>query len=359
LIRKQLEQLEQFEHLEQSEAFSLFHIPASCLKLLRLQPKVTIGLVLFGSSYLTESLPSLLAQDYPNLEFIFRDHSPSGATKKFIEENLPEVAAKAQIEVGENLFHSGGMNALINASTGKYFVAASTDMLYSPDLISKAIAKLEKPENKQFGFAAPKLRKWDAAWNEKTRFLDSVGIGITYSHHFYDIGSGEMDNGQFDNLQEVFGASGALVIFRREALDDIALKREYFEEYLHFKNDVEISYRLQWAGWKCLPLKDCIAWHSRGLSREKQREKRSKLEIENSFFGHRATILKNFSPDFSLRTKVTTHLRNFFTLIYSAIFETSSLLQLRKLRELKPTLIARGRLSPHRIAASEIEKYMG
>ncbi|MFA5352412.1 MAG: glycosyltransferase [Candidatus Gracilibacteria bacterium] len=323
-----------------------------------MQPKVTIGIVLFGSGYLKESLPSLLAQDYPNLEFLLRDHSPEGVTKKFIEENLPEVAAKVNIEVGENLFHSGGMNALIAKSTGEYFVAASTDMLYSPDLISKAVAELEKPENKQFGFAAPRLRQWDAAWNERSKIIDSVGISITHSHRFYDIGSGELDNGQFDNLREVFGASGALAIYRRVALDDIALKGEYFGEYLHYKNDVDISYRLQWAGWKCLALKDCIAWHSRGLSKEKQREKRSKLEIENSFFGQHATILKNFSPDFSLRVKISTHLRNFFTLIYSAIFETSSLLQLRKLRELKPKLIAKGRLTPHRVAASEIEKYM-
>jgi hypothetical protein len=45
--------------------------------------------------------------------------------------------------------------------------------------------------------------------DRKANVIDSCGIGITPSHHFYDIGQGEEDNGQYDKLKDIFGPSGA------------------------------------------------------------------------------------------------------------------------------------------------------
>jgi hypothetical protein len=59
-------------------------------------PKVTIGVVLFGTNFLEQSLPSLVQQDYPNVEYLFRDHSPTGEAMELIEQKLPDVAQKSE-----------------------------------------------------------------------------------------------------------------------------------------------------------------------------------------------------------------------------------------------------------------------
>lgn len=356
-------------------------------------PKITIGIVLFGTDFLRESLISLIEQDYPSrkVEFFLRDHSPKSEAKKFIKKELPKVYKKAKIFTGKNLFHSGGHNFLINKSSGEYYICASQDMLYSKDFLSEAIKELEKPKNKKYGSAAIKLRIWKnppqpclpagrspffkwgsealSSYLKKSQqgrgILDSCGIGITRAHKFFDIGQGEIDKGQparrslgeggYDKQKEIFGPSAALAIYRKSALEDIKTNGEYFDELLHYKNDVDLAYRLQWAGHKCLFLPKIVCWHDRGLGGLRKRRKRSRFEKENSFFGQRAVILKNFSPNFSLRTKLATKLRNLLTIIYSAIFES---VETRLIASLRKELRKKSKAIKKRVKASEIEKYM-
>ncbi|MFH1375831.1 MAG: glycosyltransferase [Patescibacteria group bacterium] len=319
-----------------------------------MQPPVSIGIVLFGTDLLRESLPTLLKQDYPNIEFLFRDHSPGGAAAKFIREELPEVAGKAKLEVGENLFHSGGMNALVRKSSGDYFIAASPDALYPPDFVSKAILDLEKSEQARFGSATVKLRRWIPAKNAQTEILDSCGIGISKSHRFFDRGQGELDRRQYDNQREIFGASGALMILRRQALEEVKVGVEYFDERLHYKNDVDLAYRLQWLGWKCLFLPQITVFHARGLGSSEPYRKRSDFQKENSTFGQFTVVQKNFSEDFSGKVKFLTKLRLAALKVFSLLFERASWKGFRRFRQIQAEL----RKSSRRVSAQEIEKMM-
>ena len=61
--------------------------------------KVSIGVVLHEiSDYLRWSLPSLISQDYPDLEILIRDQSPKGEVSEWIQKELPEVFAKIRID---------------------------------------------------------------------------------------------------------------------------------------------------------------------------------------------------------------------------------------------------------------------
>ena len=95
-------------------------------------PVVTIGLILYkGEKYLPFSIPSLLDQDYPHIEYLFRDQSPNGEAYEFLQKNFAKLLnqKKVHVEKGENLWHSGGHNVLINRMKGAYYIAASYDML--------------------------------------------------------------------------------------------------------------------------------------------------------------------------------------------------------------------------------------
>ncbi|MCF7845670.1 MAG: hypothetical protein K9L85_00345 [Candidatus Peribacteraceae bacterium] len=326
-----------------------------------MNPKIVFGIVLFGTKYLAESLPSLIRQNYQNCGFYLLDQEEdvwSGAD--FVEQNLPEIARdpRVKIERGQNLWHSGGHNKLIRQaleSGADYYVAASNDMLYPADLSIQAISELEKPVNQEFGSAAIKLRRWNFDSEKKTRILDSCGIGVRATHHFFDRGQGGVDGGQFDQDRQIFGASGALAIFRRTALESVSMNGEYFDELLHYKNDVELAYRLNWAGWKCLFLPQIIAYHDRQLDAQKRKNTRPWARA-SSLFGHLAVLEKHFSQSFSLKTKLATKLYNLSKLLFLLLTEPSTLKGFWQFREKRAELQKKAALTPRRVSAVEIEK---
>ncbi len=315
-------------------------------------PLFSVGIVLFETKFLEQSLSSLFAQNFANVEFLLRDHSPDFVASKFIEEKLPEIAARAKIFRGENLWHSGGMNFLIRQSQGEFFVAASADALYEPNFLVRAAEILNKAENAKVGVLGGKLKGWDFEKNEKLETLDSAGIGTKKSGKFFEIGSGE-NSEKFTEEKIVFGISGALAILRRSALEEIAENGEFFDEKLHFKNDVDLAFRLNWLGWQAKFSPEIVAWHARGLGDAKPRSERSDFERENSTFGQFVVIAKNFDANFSWRVKFLMKLR-LLALRTFGIFGKAEGVGIRKFDALSANL----QPSRHQVAAAEIEKLL-
>lgn len=342
-------------------------------------PKVSIGLVLYkGERYLKPCLQSLLNQDYPNIEFLFRDQSPDGEAYEYIKTELQDYWGSFKLEKGPNLWHSGGHNALMRRMNGDYYITCSNDMIYPEDFVSKIIQTLEKPANRHYGSATCKLMVWkfnpDNEVSELTNTIDSCGIGITASHHFYDIGQGEEDEGQYDSVKDIFGPSGALSVFRKTALDDIAYQNkrglpEYYDSLLHYKNDVDLAYRLQWAGHKSLFIPNVEVWHDRQatnlhksplLARRitKARDDKSIFTKENSFFGQQVVMQKNFNSDFSLKVRAKTFSYKIAALTYVTLFERYLLKQLKIIREFKEEIQNKQNDIKFRMPPSHIERLM-
>lgn len=305
---------------------------------------------MFETKFLEQSLPSLFGQNFTDIEFLLRDHSPGFAASKFIEQNLPEIAARAKIFKGENLWHSGGMNFLIRESRGEFFVAASADALYEPNFLVKAAAILARPENAKVGALGGKLLRWDFARNKKLATLDSAGIGAEKSGKFFEIGSGE-DSGKFAEEKIIFGLSGALAILRRSALEETAENGQFFDEKLHFKNDVDLALRLNWLGWQAKFSPEIVAWHARGLGDAKSRSARSDFEKENSAFGQFVVWKKNFDPSFSWRVRFGVKMRLLALRIFG-IFGQAEGNGIRKFDAISANLQPARRT----IAATEMEK---
>jgi len=304
-------------------------------------PKVSIGIVLFGTKYLKESLPSLLASDYPNLEIILLDQE-EGVWSAFdlIWDELPDIAANPRVKLskGKNLWHSGGHNVCIQQalrqSSGQapsdYYIAGSNDMLYASDCISKLVAALEESDA---GFTAPRLLRWDFDTSTKTDYIDSCGLLATRAQRFTDRGQGRAWEDQFKK-EPVFGASGALVCFKKSALEAIQFEQEYFDELIHYKNDVELSYRLNWAGQTCLFVPTAVAWHDRQLADRgfTARIKASRFEKTSSFVGHYILFLKNYSRDFSWQTRLATAIEMWKRFAFALLFAPYLVLEFAKLR---------------------------
>jgi GT2 family glycosyltransferase len=87
---------------------------------------------------------------------------------------------------------------------------------------------------------------------------------LTSSWRHLDRGSGEEDRGQLSVPERVFGATGAATLFRREALDDVAVGGEIFDPRFHsFREDAELAFRLRERGWEILYEPAALCEHRR------------------------------------------------------------------------------------------------
>ena len=107
----------------------------------------------------------------------------------------------------------------------------------------------------------------------KTNIIDSTGIYFTPNMRHLDRGAEEIDCGQYDRLQYVFGATGAAAFYRRSFIDDVSVEGEFFdEEFFAFREDADLSWRAQVLGWKCLYLPTAVAWHVRRVTPERRKD---------------------------------------------------------------------------------------
>jgi GT2 family glycosyltransferase len=96
------------------------------------------------------------------------------------------------------------------------------------------------------------------------RRIDSTGIYFTPELRHFDRGWSEPDDGRFQEMEYVFGASAAAALYRRTMIDDISVDGEFFDPaFFAYREDADIAWRAQLLGWRCLYVPSATAYHVR------------------------------------------------------------------------------------------------
>jgi GT2 family glycosyltransferase len=74
-------------------------------------------------------------------------------------------------------------------------------------------------------------------------------------------GSGELDSGQYDRVEEVLWPDGCAAMYRRAMLDEIG---GFDEDFFAYADDAELGLRARIAGWTCLYMPAAVVRHRRG-----------------------------------------------------------------------------------------------
>ena len=341
-------------------------------------PKITIGLLTHNSEkYIEPCLNSILAQEYENIEILVFDNASEDQTKSIIKGKYADIRL---LESDSNVGFAKGHNQILAQTDSQFYACLNVDMIFEPGFLSQMVKAVE--EKPTLGSASGKLKRWDFEGHlrnsgqvremGKTNFIDSVGVRFLKNHRFEDMGQGEVDHGQYDQTKHVFGASGAAALYRKKALEDIAFvneagHKEYFDESMFmYKEDIDLAYRLQWAGWKCRYTPHAVAYHDRSVSAgtrsvweliRNRANKPSKIN-QISYRNHQILLQKNYSDDFSSQTKGATSWYNFKVFMYLIVFEQETLSQWWHLLRMRKSIKARRQAMPRRVTQSDIEALM-
>ncbi|MGI8671467.1 MAG: glycosyltransferase family 2 protein [Luteitalea sp.] len=224
-----------------------------------MHPHVSVGVVTWHPDTLLERcVAAVRAQDYPSLDLhVFDNASSDEARARIAELTAPAECTWSPVNLG----FSAGHNALIRRAHGAYYLCLNPDAVLAPGYVTALVSALEATP--EAGSATGRLLRLD-----DERVLDSTGIVMTRDQRHLDRGGDEPAADRYTAGPEpVFGPSGAVALYRRAMLDDIAFRGEVFDEaFFAYREDADLAWRAQWRGWSSLYVPKGIAWHRRRVT---------------------------------------------------------------------------------------------
>lgn len=289
-------------------------------------PSITITILAFKSrSTIGRCVTNATRLQYEGLlEVLVNEQGQDDDEYQILQELAHTLSAPnraIKITRSENVGFAAGHNRLIRQNKSDFILCLNADAVLLPDFLEKGMLAFD---DARVGAVQGKLLRWDPVAENVVygpsgkNIIDSVGLTPLRNRRIINRGQGEEDGGQYEIQEEVFGADGAAPLYRRAALEDIAIPQvkkekrkeqntdvEYFDEdFFMYKEDVDLAWRMQWRGWKTIYVPKAIAWHARGSGESAarnplkvfaERRKLSRSSKYYSFVNQRLMQFKNES----------------------------------------------------------------
>jgi GT2 family glycosyltransferase len=273
-------------------------------------PKVTIQIVTYNSMrYLRSCLESIFESDYTDFQVLIIDNNSGDGTVDFVRKNYPMVTV---FQNKNNVGFARANNQGIRLLHSPYVLFCNPDIVLTKDWLSKTMENVESDRYNGVASFGGKLLKFkmddgEVTQDSFTEIIDSCGLQINNCRRVVEIGAGR-NSTDFENESGVFGHSGALVLYRREALENMAVPvggstPEYFDEdFFSYKEDVDLAWRAKLLGWNSVFLPESVAYHVRSVSGSEKdsvrdivthRKGQSPLNKYYSYRNHLLLLLKN------------------------------------------------------------------
>lgn len=266
--------------------------------------KVTVHLVTWnGAKYIPLLFESLRNQTDQDWELVVLDNASSDNTVQLIEQEfLTWPGQKRLIKNTTNLGFAGGHNQLYAQTDSEYFFLLNQDFYLKPTCVELLLAEIKVKPN--LAVVSPRLMKWDFVRQEFTTTIDSLGLQVLRNRRVVEISGGKQWQPTEDKIKSVFGVSGAAPLFRRSAIAQVAFSnQEFFDNsYGSYKEDVDLAFRLQAAGFGAETVLDAVIYHDRSaagpgelsdVAAAKNKQNQSAWVQYHSYKNHLMTLYKN------------------------------------------------------------------
>jgi GT2 family glycosyltransferase len=202
-------------------------------------------------------LESLAHQTYPNFEVIVVDNGSNDASAVLVRQlGVSYPVPLRLIENSSNRGFCAANNQAIAASRSELVALLNNDAEADPDWLASLVAVILSAE--EVGMAASKI----LVWEDPSR-IDKAGHLIYPDGQNRGRGSGQLDRGQFDRIEETLWPDGCAAMYRRAMLDEIG---GFDEDFFAYADDAELGLRGRIAGWTCLYAPGAVVRHHRGAT---------------------------------------------------------------------------------------------
>jgi len=232
-----------------------------------------------GRKLLEQYLPSVIQYSQEDrVEIIVADNQSDDESVSFLRENFPQVKI---LQLDQNYGFSKGYNLALQQIEATFYILLNSDVEVTPNWINPLIELMER--DKTVAAVQPKV----LSWHRKNEFEYAGAAGGFIDKLGYPFCRGrilnvvEKDEGQFDQVTNIFWATGACM----------AIRAEYFHQTGGFDADfwahmeeIDLCWRLKNRGYKIQFTPFSKVYHLGGGSLSYDNPKKLFLNFRNSLW---------------------------------------------------------------------------
>lgn len=238
-----------------------------------------------GEKLLPQFLPSVI-QHSANATVIVADNASTDNSISLLEKDFPQIKL---IKLDKNYGFCGGYNRTLQQIEAEYYVLLNSDVEVTANWLTPMLELLEF--NNSIAAVQPKI----LSWHQKDHFeyagagggfIDWLGYPFCRGRLFESV---EKDEGQYNDVKEVFWATGACLMVRANLYHKLGGLDEDF--FAHME-EIDLCWRIQRAGLKVYYTGKSTVFHVGAGTLSRSNPRKNFLNFRNGL----SLLYKNTSP---------------------------------------------------------------
>lgn len=203
-------------------------------------PLVSVVIVNWnGEGILEQCLQAILKQTFQHYEVILVDNASTDKSLDYVEEYYPEIQV---IKLERNLGFAEANNIGVRHARGQWLALLNNDAFPAVDWLEQLYGARKR--NPEYAFFASKLiNAQDQSSVESTG--DIYHVSGNAWHRDYNL----FEEQAIDDEGEVFSACAAAAFYNRQAFEKVG---GFDEDYFSHIEDIDLGFRLQLYGYRCM-----------------------------------------------------------------------------------------------------------
>lgn len=243
-----------------------------------------------GIDYLRQFLPAVVERSkLPDVEIIVADNASTDGSVEMMRVEFPNIR---MILLEKNYGFAGGYNKALQQVDAEYFVLLNSDVEVAADWLKPMLQYMEAhPET---AACQPKI----LSWYRKSYFEHAGASGGFIDFLGYPFCRGrvlaecEIDAGQYDDIQEIFWATGACLMIRSSVYIEVGgLDDEFFAHM----EEIDLCWRIKSRGMGIVCVPESKVFHVGGGTLNVESPRKTYLNFRNNLL----LLYKNL-PEYSL-----------------------------------------------------------
>lgn len=231
-----------------------------------------------GKAFLEQFLPIVKVNTPDWVSLVVADNGSADDSLDYLKEFHADVKI---LECKENLGFAGGYNAALRQLNASYYVLLNSDIEVTPGWIEPVVRLME--DDHDIAACQPKILSYhDKSLFEHAGasggFLDKYGYPFCRGRIFNTL---ESDTGQYDDVREVFWATGACMFVRADAFRAVD---GFDERFFAHMEEIDMCWRLQNAGYKIMVCPGSAVYHVGGGTLPTSNPHKTYLNFRNSLW---------------------------------------------------------------------------
>lgn len=240
-----------------------------------------------GKLFLEKFLPTVILYS-PNAHIIVADNQSTDGSVSFLQEKFPSIRI---IQNSSNDGFAKGYNDALLQVKAEYYILLNSDVEVTQNWIEPIIEFMNSHKN--VAACQPKILDY----NNKQMFEYAGAAGGFIDKYGYPLCRGrlfshlEKDGGQYNDIAEVFWATGACMFVRSEAFWSVG---GFDNEYFAHMEEIDLCWRLKNIGHQVYVVPKSHIYHVGGGTLNKLNPRKTYLNFRNNLI----TFTKNSSSQF-------------------------------------------------------------